>query len=153
MRAAEICTRHVVSITTSASIREAALRMRSHHIGALVVADQPNGERVPVGVITDRDIAIAVVAAGIDPDSLTVADVMSRDVATCTESEDLFDIIATMLARSVRRLPVLNDKGGLAGMVSADDVYGALSTHLHMLSHALSRAQVREMEVRTEELP
>jgi hypothetical protein len=48
----------------------------------------------------------------------------------------------------VRRLPVLNDKGGLAGMVSADDLYGALSTHLRMLSQALTREQVREMEVR-----
>jgi CBS domain-containing protein len=153
MRAAEICTRHVVCIATSASIREAALKMRNHHVGSLVVADQPNGERVPVGVITDRDIAVAVVAAGIDPDSLTVEDVMSRDVVTCTESESLFDIIATMLARGVRRLPVLNDKGGLAGMISADDVYGALSTHLHMVSHALSRAQAHEMEVRAEETP
>ena len=73
---------------------------------------------------------------------------MSGNLATCTESEDLFDIIATMLARSVRRLPVVNDKGGLVGMISADDLYGALSTHLRMLSQALAREQVREMEAR-----
>lgn len=148
MHAAEICTRHVVYIDRRASIREAAQSMRSHHVGALVVTDQPNGERVPAGIITDRDIAIAVVAAGIQPENLTVEDVMNRNVATCAESEDLFDIITTMLARSVRRLPVVNDKGGLVGMVSADDLYGALSTHLRMLSQALAREQVREMEVR-----
>ena len=148
MRAAEICTHNVVYIAAHASIRDAALSMRSHHVGALVVADQPNGERVPIGILTDRDIAVAVVAAGIDPDHLTVEDVMSRDVATCTESEDLFDIVGTMFARGVRRLPVLNDKGGLAGMISADDLYGALCTHLRMLSQALAREQVREMEVR-----
>ncbi|AND68477.1 hypothetical protein ATSB10_10230 [Dyella thiooxydans] len=148
MHAAEICTRHVVYIDRKASIREAAQSMRGHHVGALVITDQPNGERVPAGIITDRDIAIAVVAAGIQPENLTVEDVMNRNVATCTESEDLFDIITTMLARSVRRLPVVNDKGGLVGMVSADDLYGALSTHLRMLSQALAREQVREMEVR-----
>ncbi|MCP1375263.1 CBS domain-containing protein [Dyella lutea] len=148
MHAAEICTRHVVYIDRKASIREAAQSMRSHHVGALVITDQPNGERVPAGIITDRDIAIAVVAAGIQPENLMVEDVMNRNVATCAESEDLFDIITTMLARSVRRLPVVNDKGGLVGMVSSDDLYGALSTHLRMLSQALAREQVREMEVR-----
>lgn len=148
MHAAEICTRHVVYIDRKASIREAAQSMRSHHVGALVITDQPNGERVPAGIITDRDIAIAVVAAGIQPENLMVEDVMNRNVATCTESEDLFDIITTMLSRSVRRLPVVNDKGGLVGIVSADDLYGALSTHLRMLSQALAREQVREMEVR-----
>ncbi|MBU6248277.1 MAG: CBS domain-containing protein [Xanthomonadaceae bacterium] len=148
MRAAEICTRHVVYIDRKASIREAAQSMRTHHVGALVITDRPNGECVPSGIITDRDIAIGVVAAGIHPDHLTVEDVMSRNVASCTESEDLFDIIATMLSRSVRRLPVVNDKGGLVGMVSADDLYGALSTHLRMLSQALSREQVHEMELR-----
>lgn len=148
MHAAEICTRHVVYIDRKASIREAAQSMRSHHVGALVITDRPNGERVPAGIITDRDIAIAVVAAGIQPENLMVEDVMNRNVATCTESEDLFDIITTMLSRSVRRLPVVNDKGGLVGIVSADDLYGALSTHLRMLSQALAREQVREMEVR-----
>lgn len=148
MHAAEICTHHVVHIARTASIREAAQSMRNHHVGALVVTDQPNGERVPVSVLTDRDIAVAVVAAGIDPDTVTVEDVMSQDVAVCAESEDLFDIIATMLTRGVRRLPVLNDKGGLAGMVSTDDAYAALSTHLRMLSQTLAREQVREMKVR-----
>jgi len=148
MRAAEICTRHVVYIDRRASVREAAQSMRANHVGALVITEQPNGERVPAGIITDRDIAISVVAAGIQPENLTVEDVMSGNLATCTESEDLFDIIATMLARSVRRLPVVNDKGGLVGMISADDLYGALSTHLRMLSQALAREQVREMEAR-----
>lgn len=148
MRASEICTQQVIYIDRRASVREAAQSMRGHHVGALVIADQPDGERVPAGIITDRDIAVCVVAAGIQPDNLTVEDVMSRDVATCTESEDLFDIIATMLARSVRRLPVVNDNGGLVGMVSADDLYGALSTHLRMLNQAMTREQVREMKAR-----
>lgn len=148
MRIADICTRHVVHIQAGASIREAAQQMRNHHVGTLVVTEQPNGERVPVGILTDRDIAIGVVAAGVDPESLSVDDVMSRDVITCAESEELFDVIQVMRERGVRRLPVLNAAGGVTGMVSADDAYGAISAHLNALSHALARGQVREMRSR-----
>ena len=149
MRISDICTRRVVEIRSGASVREAAETMRKRHVGALVVVDQPNGERIPIGIVTDRDIVVAVVAPGVDPQSLTVGDVMSRNPATCAENEDLFDAIETMRKRGVRRLPVLNPKGGLAGIVTIDDIYGALSAHMGELSHALSREQVREMEVRT----
>lgn len=149
MRIGDVCTRSVVQIERTASIREAAECMRKRHVGSLVVVDPANGERVPVGMLTDRDIVIAVVAGGVDADRLTVADTMTHDVATCAESQDLFDAIHLMRARGVRRLPVLNDKGALTGMVSSDDLYGALSRQVQELSHALVRGQVREMETRT----
>lgn len=148
MRISDICTRDVIHVGADASVREAAQIMRKRHVGALVVAEQPNGERVPVGIVTDRDIAISVVAAGVGADKLTVGDVMTRDVATCSENEELFDAIATMRERGVRRLPVLNAKGGLAGMVAADDIYGALGAHLRMLGSALTREQTQEMQAR-----
>lgn len=149
MRVADICTRTVVHIGSNASLREAAQAMRKHHVGALVVVDQPNGERMPVGMITDRDIVVSVVAAGVDADKLTVGDAMSSPPATCGENQDLFDAIETMRTHGVRRLPVLNAEGGLAGMLATDDIYGALSTHMGELSHALTREQVREMRMRT----
>ncbi len=149
MRIAEICTRHVVAVEADASVREAAGVMRKQHVGSLVVTQQPDGERIPIGFVTDRDIVLGVVAAGIDADALAVADIMSGDVATCTESEDIFDAIQTMRSRGIRRLPVLNGNGGLAGMVSADDIYSALSTHMHELTAALTGEQVHEMASRT----
>lgn len=149
MRISDICTRDAVHIRAAATVREAAESMRKHHVGALVVVDQPNGERIPIGMITDRDIVVSVVAAGVDPQSLTVGDVMSRLPATCSEDEDVFEAIETMCDRGVRRLPVLNAKGGLAGMLSTDDVFGALSTHARELSHALTREQVHEMLARS----
>lgn len=148
MRISDICTRNVVHISAIASVREAAESMRKNHVGALIVIDQPNGERIPIGVITDRDIVVTVVAPGVDPQSLTVGDVMSRPPVTCGEDEEIFDAIHTMRDRGVRRLPVLNAKGGLAGVLSTDDIYGALSTHAGELSHALTREQVREMQSR-----
>jgi CBS domain-containing protein len=148
MRIADICTRNVIHIGALASVREAAEAMRRHHVGALVVVDQPNGERIPVGILTDRDIVVSVIAAGVDPAAVAVGDVMSRNPATCGEDEDVFDAIETMRERGVRRLPVLNAKGGLAGMLTVDDVHGVLSTHLSELGRALVREQVREMHTR-----
>jgi CBS domain-containing protein len=149
MRISDIRTHNVIHIGATASVREAAELMRTKHVGALVVVDQPNGERVPTGIITDRDIVLAVVASGVDADKLLVGEVMIRKLATCSEDEDLFDAIATMRERGVRRLPVVNAEGGLTGIVAADDIYNALGTHMRELSYALTREQVRERQLRS----
>lgn len=149
MRVRDICTRQAVWIGPAASVREAAQLMRKRHVGALVVAEQPNGERLPVGMLTDRDIVIEVVASGCDALGMRVGDIMARDVATCTEEEFLLDAVERMRVRGVRRLPVLNARGGLAGLLSVNDVYGALGVHMQELSRALTRGQAREMELRT----
>ena len=150
MRVSDICSRHVFHIAPSASIREAAEKMRKCHVGALVVVHQPNGERVPIGIITDRDIVVSVVAPGIDAQTLTVGDAMSAQPTSCGEDDDLLVAIAKMRTRGVRRLPVLNAKGGLAGMVTSDDIYGGLTREMNDLSSALVREQVREMQERPE---
>lgn len=149
MRIADLCNRRVVSIHATATVREAAEAMREHHVGALVVVTKPNGERIPVGMVTDRDIVVSVVAAGADPATLTLADVMSQPVTTCTESEGLFAAILAMRERGVRRLPVLNEKGGLAGMVTADDIHAALCTYMTDLGQALAREDRHETPTRS----
>ncbi|MGN6739009.1 CBS domain-containing protein, partial [Dyella sp.] len=93
-------------------------------------------------------LVVAVVATGADPDKLTLGQIMSRPVVTCTESEGLFAAILTMREHGVRRLPVLNAKGGLAGMISADDIYGALGAQMVDLGEALTREETREMQER-----
>lgn len=148
MRIADLCIHPVVSIQATATVREAAEAMREHRVGSLVVVEKPNGERIPVGIVTDRDIVVAVVATGGDPSTLTLAQVMSRPVTTCTDSESLFTAILAMRERGVRRLPVLNANGGLAGMVSADDIVSALGTHMLDLGQALTREETRDMPTR-----
>jgi len=148
MRIADICTRDVIHVTADASLREAAEVMRHRHVGALVVVERPDGERIPVGILTDRDIVLSVLAPGVDIDALKVADVMNTDLATCRERDGLFDAIRAMRDHGVRRLPVLDSAGGLSGLVAADDIYSALGTHLQELSRALTREQVREMQTR-----
>jgi len=148
MRIADICTSNPIHIAASASVRDAASLMRHRHVGALVVLGTANGDRAPVGILTDRDIVVSLVVEGVDPDTLQVSDVMTREVATCGEDQDLFDAIGTMRRNGVRRLPVLDAAGELTGMVSADDIYGAIGAHLSELGQALTREQVREMQTR-----
>jgi len=148
MRVAEICARDVACIGTDASVRMAAFEMRRHHAGCLVVVDRRDVERIPRGIVTDRDLVVEVLALGIDPDSVTVADVMSRLPATCEEEDTLYSAIETMRIRGVRRLPVVGARGQLTGMLHADDIGGALGTHLRELSQAGARGQAREMEAR-----
>ncbi len=148
MRIADICTHDVVQIAADASLNEAAETMRKRHVGALVVTEQPNGERVPVGIITDRDIVLAVGAPGVRPESLTAGDVMTRPLATCLEDGELADAIETMREHGVRRLPVLNAKGGLAGMIAADDIFAALGMNMRDLSQVLGSAQSRDLDAR-----
>lgn len=149
MRIADICTHHVIHVDAGLSVRAAAQLMRKKHVGTLVVVEQPDGERMPLGIVTDRDIVVAVVAAEVDADTLTVGDIMTSNLATCTGDQELFDAVQIMQANGVRRLPVLNRQGGLSGMLSADDIVAALGTYLTELAHALAREQVQEMENRT----
>ncbi|UGB39584.1 CBS domain-containing protein [Frateuria soli] len=149
MQVRDICTHEAVSISPAASVVEAARLMRTRHVGVLVVVEQPNGERIPVGVLTDRDIVLEVVAPEAPCARLRVGDVMTREPVTCAEEEQLLDAVARMRICGVRRLPVTNPKGGLCGLLSLDDIYGALAVYMQEMSRALTRGQSREMEVRT----
>ena len=82
MRASEICTPEVVFCEPQTTILEAAQLMRSSHVGSLVVTEKPNGERVPVGIVTDRDLVVEVMATELDPATLTVGDIMAPALVT-----------------------------------------------------------------------
>ena len=85
MRVGEVCTRPVVSCEVSTSAVDAAQKMRAAHIGNLVVVEDREGAPVPIGVLTDRDIVIQVVAKEVDPKGVAGRDIMSRDVYTVEE--------------------------------------------------------------------
>lgn len=148
MRIDDICTGDVVDISPESSVREAAHRMRAAHVGSLVVVNRNARGRIPIGMLTDRDIVVSVVSPGIDPDVLTVGDVMTHPVVSCTVDEDLFAALERMRQAGVRRLPVLDALGDLSGLLSADDVVSALGWHLRELSRAMTTEQVREMAQR-----
>jgi CBS domain-containing protein len=148
MRIGEICTREVVFCKRNTSALEAAELMRKNHAGDLVVVDGPNGERVPVGIITDRDLVIEVMAMDVDPRAITVGDVMALELAVATEEEDVYQIIDRMNVKGVRRIPVVNAKGGLEGIVSFDDLVEFLGGTLIDLSRVVRRQESKELRTR-----
>lgn len=148
MRIAEICTLQTVHCKRDLTVQQAALLMRNHHVGDLVVVEQPNGEMVPVGIITDRDIVVSVIALGLDPASLLVGDIMSEELMTATEDEDVYETIDRMRFKGIRRVPVVNSLGGLSGIVSIDDLVEFLADEMGELARISTRQQAHEREIK-----
>jgi CBS domain-containing protein len=149
MSIGEFCNRTVIFATRSMSIAEAAQLMRRHHVGDLVVVDEADGRRVPVGVVTDRDIAIEIVAKSLDFNDFKVADIMSPQLVTVREDDGVFETVRRMRAKGIRRIPVVNREGGLVGIVSADDMLDLLAEEITELAKVAPREREREAGSRT----
>lgn len=148
MHIGDICTVQTVSCTRDESVQGAALLMRKHHVGDLVVVE-PDGEAsTPVGILTDRDIVVSVIAPGLDPASLLVGDIMSSDLLTAKESDDVYETIEHMRLRGLRRVPVVDAAGHLSGIVSADDLLEFLAEEMGELSRISSWQQAHERRAR-----
>lgn len=144
----EICNREVVFARRDETVREAARLMREHHVGDLVVVDERDGRRVPTGILTDRDIAVGIVAKHLDPDALAIGDVMGPELLTVKETDGVAETIELMRAKGVRRIPVVDAAGALVGIVTADDMLDLLAEELSAIARIVSREQRREAEYR-----
>lgn len=148
MPVGELCIRQVIVAPRNASVSEAAKLMRQYHVGDIVVTDEIDGRRTPVGIVTDRDIVVEVLAQELDAASLSVGDIMTADLITVTENEGVFQTIQLMRAKGARRAPVVNGEGALVGIVSVDDLLELLAQELGELAKLISREQKREAEMR-----
>jgi CBS domain-containing protein len=144
----DVCVRSVVHVNRDTTIQEAALLMRQHHVGDLIVADADHDGRRPVGIITDRDIVLSVVAPKLDASVITVSDVMGDDLVTCREDMGVSEVIHKMRTRGVRRMPIVSERGDLVGVVSIDDVIELLAEELSEVSKLIAREQGREVRLR-----
>jgi CBS domain-containing protein len=128
MRLDRVYTRGVLCTTRSASISEAAAAMRRFKVGALLVMDDdsPAGPALPIGIITDRDLALE----GFASESLTVGAAMTPVLATVKEDADIHEALEVMRAHGVRRLIVRDAAGKVCGIVSIDDIVDGLSADL-----------------------
>lgn len=143
-----ICNRVVVTADRSTTIQEAAKLMRDHHVGTLIVAREEDAALVPVGILTDRDIVVEVVAAAVDQDALTVGDVMSHELTMVQEESSVWDALELMRSRGVRRLPVVNRRGGLEGILTLDDVLDLLAEAMRDLTGTVTRELEKERTAR-----
>ena len=117
-------------------------------MGDLVVTEKVGGEDYPVGMLTDRDIVMEVLAQEVDPARLNVGDIMSTGLITVKQSEGVWRTIELMRAKGVRRIPVVDNDGALAGIVAADDLIALLADELGALAKLFAREQKREAAVR-----
>ncbi|MCC6534714.1 MAG: CBS domain-containing protein [Burkholderiales bacterium] len=148
MQVGEICTREVVCAGADTTVAAAAKLMRQYHIGDVIVTRQDGGKRVPLGIVTDRDIVLSVVATELSPGSLTVGDIMGPELVTAAETEDVFDAVQRMRNKGVRRMPIVEEDGGLAGILSIDDVIEILAEEMTQLARLISREQLHEQQAR-----
>lgn len=145
----EICTRHVTIAFKRTPLNGAARLMRENHVGCLVVVDEVAGLQTVVGILTDRDIVTAVVAADLDPALLLVEDVMTTDLIIAREDDSLIDLMHSMRRKGVRRIPVVGAQGELVGIVTLDDVLDVLAQELGLLVGAIDSEAQRERQTRT----
>lgn len=153
MTISEICNREVVIAGRDLSVADTARLMREHHVGDVIVADPVGGHARPVGIVTDRDIVVEVVAAGLSPDSLTAGDIMGPELAVVRESEGVFETLRYMRAQGVRRMPVVDRDGWLLGIVTLDDLMELLAEEMGELAGLISRERRRETELRRQAIP
>jgi CBS domain-containing protein len=148
MTAGDLCTRETVCVPRMASLTDAARLMRERHVGSLVVVDERPAGRVPAGVITDRDLVTAVLAPDVDVHALRVEDVMSTEPVVAQEQASLFDALAVMRSKGVRRLVVTDTHGLLQGVLALDDVIEVVSEQLQAVARALASGRGREQRSR-----
>lgn len=148
MRAGEICNREVVVIDSGSSIVEAARVMREFHVGDLVVVNERHGKQAPIGILTDRDITLEIVAKGIDPETVSVGDAMSFELVTADENDEFMQVIELMRDRGVRRVPVVDADQALLGILAVDDVLDLVSEIFVDIAHLVDRQNRRETRTR-----
>jgi len=143
-----MCQRDPIIVEESESVTAAARLMREQHVGYLIVTQPPNaqGARNVTGVLTDRDIVVAVVAREVDPGSVKVGDVMTRSPLLIGEDHSLDAVLCFMRDAGVRRVPVVGKHSELLGVLSLDDVLRRMADQLMNVAGSI------RSELRTERL-
>jgi len=148
MRVGDICSHDVAIAGRDESIIRAAQIMRAHHVGDVIVVDIGHGLKSPIGILTDRDIVIGAIAKNVTLESLTIGDVMSRELLLAREDDDLIITIKRMRARGVRRIPVMDNNESLVGILAVDDILDAITKQLMDIDQLIAKEQTLEWELR-----
>ena len=135
MSAGSICSREVDTANYSETVLDAARRMRDRQVGALIVVD----DMTPVGILTDRDLTVRVLAVGLDPQATRVSQVMTPSPTTIREDDAIQAGVSYMRAGRFRRLPVVGHNGRLVGILAIDDVLELVAGELADIGQLLKR--------------
>ena len=144
----EYCNREVVTATRNMSIPETAQLMRQQHVGDLVIVNEADGKRIPVGIVTDRDMVVEIIAKSLDLNDFCVGDIMSSQLVSVRNSQTVLDTIRLMHTKGVRRIPVVNLEGELEGIITADDILGMLAEEMAELAKISQCGKKSEAQIR-----
>ncbi len=139
-----ICNREVITAQRDATVLHAAMLMRQYHVGDVVVIQNRNNKTIPIGIVTDRDIVVELVATELDCKVITVGDIIITKLIVVKESAGLFEAMQLMADKGIRRLPVVDDDGELVGIITLDDLLLLLSKELAALTKLVTREQKNE---------
>ncbi|WP_025039467.1 CBS domain-containing protein [Nitrosospira briensis] len=148
MPVGEICNRDVIVLRRDETILEAAKLMRYHHVGDVIIVEERDGVRVPVGIVTDRDLVVEIMATELDQAVITVGDIIAQELATVKEDVAIFDAIQYMRSKTVRRLPVVDENGALVGILTLDDLLELLSEELLAIAKLVNYQRQKETRTR-----
>lgn len=140
----EICNRKIIIVQPNSTILEAARLMRQHHVGDVLVVEDRGSLRVPVGIVTDRDLVVEIMAPELDQTVITVGDIMVQELATVKENTGVFEATQYMRAKGVRRLPVVDGNGELLGILTLDDLLELLAEELLALAKLVTHEHKKE---------
>jgi len=144
----QICRREAVYATRETTLQDTAKLMRHHHVGTIVVIDSTNGKRTPIGMVTDRDIVMVANAVDLDPNVITVGDIMALELVTVREYEGLLETAEIMRYKRVRQLPVVDREDQLVGIIAMDDLLEALAEQMTEMVQIMSEGRRRETQLR-----
>lgn len=148
MTVKSICNREVLIAQKSDAVVTAAKLMREYHAGNVIVIEERNGLRYPVGIVTDRDIVIELVANEVDINSVTLGDVMYREITLAKENDEIDETIKIMRQKGIRRMPVVDNSGVLVGIVTLDDLIDLIAEQLQDLAELVGKQQNLEKKYR-----
>ena len=151
MQVGTICQRLVFTIRRFDEVTRAAQLMREKHVGYLVVIELDPLAR-PVGVLTDRDIVTGVVARGVDAKAVCVGDIMTVDPVTTREADSVAAALQKMREHGVRRLPVVNDRRELVGILAIDDVLQVIAGGTQEVVNTIRKERLMESVTRPESI-
>ncbi|MEO8101774.1 MAG: CBS domain-containing protein [Betaproteobacteria bacterium] len=143
-----LCKIPVQIASREMTITAAAQRMREGHAGALVVVDDDAVSPKPIGIVTDRDIVVAIVALDLDPNVFLLDDLLNRTLVVAKGDQDIREALALMNSKGVRRLPVVNKAGVLMGIVALDDLIAEIARDLTQVTSVIEREITTELELR-----
>ena len=149
MQLVDISNQNVVFTGRETGINAAARLMREEHVGSLIVVEDPNLKNIPVGIVTDRDLVVEVLAQDVDIEAITVGDVMSANLVTARADASLWDAMKLMRMHGVRRLPIITQEEKLVGIITIDDVMMVLASEFTELARVIPREQTNEVRQRS----